>query len=140
MSPTFADLVASRQAWLEDVLKPWCATASWKELMQAQQDWANIAGQVDPQATLWAWAWSRFPVLVHDGLPGLDETHRIRVTLQNARIREGFPDNRESRFGKLKLLGETKPGSGQFELSEAISIDDIIAVERVEDAGSLPAD
>ncbi len=140
MSPTFADLVASRQAWIEDVLKPWCAAASWKELMQAQQDWPNIAGQVDPQTTLWAWAWSRFSVLVHDGLPGLDETHRIRVTLQDARIREGFPDNRESRFGKLKLLGETKPGSGQFELSDAISIDDIISVERVDDAGSFPAD
>jgi hypothetical protein len=140
MSPTFAELVASRQEWIEDILKPWCRAASWKELMQAQQDWANIAGQVDPQTTLWAWAWGRFPVLVHDGLPGLDETHRIRVTLQDARIREGFPDNRESRFGKLKLLGETKPGSGQFELSEAISIDDIISVERVDDAGLLPAD
>ena len=140
MSPTFAELVASRQAWIEQVLKPWCAAASWKELMQAQQDWASIAGPVDPQATLWAWAWSRFPVLVHDGLPGLDETHCIRVTLQDARIREGFPDNRESRFGKLKLLGETKPDSGQFELSEAISIDDIISVERIDDAGLLPAD
>ena len=140
MSPTFAALVASRQAWIEQVLKPWCAAASWKELIQAQQDWANIAGEVDPQATLWVWAWSRFPVLVHDGLPGLDETHRVRVTLCDGRVREGFPDNRESQFGKLKLLGETKPGSGQFELSEAISIDDIVSVERVDDAGSLPAD
>jgi hypothetical protein len=140
MSPTFAELVASRQAWIEHVLKPWCATACWKELMQAQQDWANIAGQVDPQATLWAWAWSRFGVLVHEGLPGLDETHCVRVTLRDGRIREGFPDNRESRFGKLKLLCETKPGSGQFELSEPISIDDILGVERSDDGGSLPVD
>ena len=140
MSPTFADLVASRKQWLEQVLKPWCLAAPWKELIQAQQDWPNIAGQVDPQSTLWVWAWSRFPVLVHDGLPGLDETHRIRVTLQDARIREGFPDNRESRCGKLKLLCETKPGSGQFELSEAISIDDIVSVARLDDRGLFPAD
>ncbi len=127
---TFAELVASRQQWLEDVLKPWCLAAPWKELFQAEQDWTNIAGQVDPQGTLWAWAWSRFPALVCEGLPGIEETHLVRVTTRDGRIFDGYPDNRESRHGKLRLLCETSPDSGRHELSEAISIDDVVAVER----------
>lgn len=128
MTLTFAELVASRQNWIEQVLKPWCLAAPWKELFQAEQDWANIAGQVDPQATLWAWAWSRFPALVSEGLPGVEETHRLRVTTRDGRQFIGFPDNRESRHGKLRLLCES--ASGGHELSEVISIDEIASVER----------
>ena len=131
MAPTFAELVASRQQWLAEVLKPWCLAASWKELFQAEQDWPDIAGQVDPQGTLWAWAWSRFPTLVCEGLPGIEETHLVRVTIRDGRNFVGYPDNRESRQGKLRLLCETLPDSGQHELSEPISIDDIFAVERL---------
>lgn len=131
MSPTFADLVASRQQWLEGVLKPWCLTAPWKELFQAEQDWPNIAGQVDPHGTLWAWAWSRFPALVCEGLPGIEETHLVRVRTRDGRALIGYPDNRESRHGKLRLLCETSSNGGRHELSEAISIDDIASVERV---------
>lgn len=131
MQPTFAKLVSSRQKWIEEVLKPWCLAASWKELFQAEQDWPNIAGQVDAQGTLWAWAWGRFPVLVSEGLPGVDETHLVRVTTRSGEMMEGYPDNRESRHGKLRLLCERPPSSGHHELSESISIDDVVAVERL---------
>ena len=131
MSPTFTDLVISRQRWIEDSLKPWCLIAPWKELFQAEQDWANIAGQVDAQGTLWAWAWSRFAAMANEGLPGIDETHPLRVTTRDGRVLEGYPDNRESRHGKLKLLCESPPGSGQHELSDAISIDEIATVDRL---------
>ena len=130
MSSTFAELVASRQKWIEEVLKPWCLAAPWKELFQAEQDWPDIAGQVDPQTTLWAWAWSRFPGLVHDGLPGIDETHLVRVSTRDGRVFEGYPDNRESQHGKLKVLREMPFGSGRHELSDPISIDDVVTLER----------
>lgn len=130
MAPTFVELVASRQRWLEEVLKPWCLAAPWKELFQAEQDWADIAGQVDPQGTLWAWAWSRFPTIVCEGLPGIEETYLVRVTTRDGRTFEGYPDNRESRHGKLRLLCETSPSSGRHALSEAISIDEVAAIER----------
>lgn len=129
MSNVFSDLVASRQTWIAEVLKPWCRAAAWKELMQAHQDWTNLAGTVDPQTTLWIWAWSRFPVLVADNLPGIDETHRVRVLTRDGQIYEGYPDNRESRFGKLRLLCEV--ASGQYEFSEPISIDEVKTVEPV---------
>lgn len=129
MSPTFAELVVSRQKWIEEVLKPWCLTAPWKELFQAEQDWPNIAGQVDAHTSLWTWAWGRFPALVHEDLPGIDETHLVSVTTRDGQTFVGYPDNRESRHGKLRLLCETTPSSGQHELSDAISIDDVAAVQ-----------
>ncbi len=131
MSNLFSDLVASRQAWIAEVLKPWCRAATWKELMQAHQDWTNLAGTVDPHGTLWAWAWSRCPILVSDDLPGIDETHRVRVVTRDGRVREGYPDNRESRLGKLRLLCEVAAASGEHELSEPISIDDVMSVELI---------
>lgn len=131
MAPTFLELIASRQLWLEEVLKPWCLAAPWKELFQAEQDWTDIAGQVDPNGTLWAWAWSRFPTLVCEGLRGIEETHLVRVTTCYEQTLVGYPDNRESHHGKLRLLCETSPHSGQHALSEAISIDDIVRVERL---------
>ena len=131
LNPNFSELVASRQAWIVEVLKPWCIAAPWKELFQAEQDWPDIAGQVDAQGTLWMWAWSRFPVLVTEGLPGIDETHLVRVTTRDGRVLDGYPDNRESRQGRLSLLSQTADGSGRHELSEPISIDDIAGVERL---------
>ena len=89
MTLTFADLVESRQQWIAEVLKPWCLAAPWKELFQAEQDWPDIAGQVDARMTLWAWAWSRFPGLVHEGLPGIDETHLVRVSRRDGQVLEG---------------------------------------------------
>lgn len=131
MTPTFAELVASRQHWIEESLKPWCRAASWKDLIQAHQDWLNLAGQVDPEATLWTWAWSRFPVLVSEELPGIEESYAVRVTTRDGRSIAGYPDSRKSRQGKLHVLTETPKGSGHYELAEPISIDDIERVERL---------
>ena len=63
---TFDELVASRQRWISEVLQPWCQAASLADLKKAAAEWGAIAGRVDTDATLWTWAWSRFPDLVHD--------------------------------------------------------------------------
>src|SRR5437868_2170552 len=99
----FADLVASRRAWLAEILQPWCRSASRQELLLAEQEWADIAGKVDPEATLWRWAWSRFPELVHEKL-GIDESSEVEIVLKNGTVLRGFPDSRQSRGGKLVLL------------------------------------
>lgn len=70
-------------------------------------------------------------MLVCEGMPGIEETHLVRVTTRDGQTFDGYPDNRESRHGKLRLLCETSPGSGRHELSEAISIDDVGSVERL---------
>lgn len=119
----FDDLVASRRAWIDEVLKVWCRTAPLAALKRAELEWADLAGQIDPQATLWTWAWSRFPQLVHEQLPGVDETHEVRVTLKSGAEHVGFPDNRKSKAGRLVLAthgGEAGPWS----------IDEIAGVTR----------
>jgi hypothetical protein len=127
----FAELVASRREWIDSVLKPWCRGARLADLKRAELDWADIAGRVEPEATLWTWAWSRFPALVHEQLPGINETHEVRVTLKSGRVHAGYPDNRQSKGGRLTLLcASTESGRGLVE-TPPISIDDIAAVEPV---------
>lgn len=129
---TFSDLVASRKEWIESVLKPWCAAAPLIQLRLAEQEWGDIAGRVDPQATLWSWAWSRFPALVSEGLAGINETHEICVALRNGESFEGYPDNRQSTGGRLVLLCRSHADPGRFEESRPISIDEIATVERLD--------
>ncbi len=121
---TFEDLAASRRDWIETVLRPWCRQASLKQLKQAAMEWNEFAGRVDAHATLWTWAWERHPVLVHDDLPGVDETHEVSVTLHDGRTITGFPDGRASLKGQLVLVGTSgnDTGLGPF------SIDDIADV------------
>jgi hypothetical protein len=121
---TFEELVASRRAWLDDVLQPWCRVASRVELLKAHQEWVDVAGKVDPNATLWTWAWSRFPALVHEELPGVDETRPVRVTLASGEAIVGFPDGRQSELGRLVVLTDDGD-AGPF------SIDDVVAVETI---------
>jgi hypothetical protein len=121
---TFEELAKSRRDWIDSVLKPWCETAERVALVQAEIEWPNIAGQVDSQATLWAWAWGRFPALVHADLPGINETDEVELTLQNGQTITGYPNARETQRGRLVMLQT----SG--ELSEPISIDDIASVSR----------
>jgi hypothetical protein len=128
----FADLIASRRAWIEETLRPWCAGAPLKELKRAELEWEDIAGKVDPKATLWTWAWSRFPAIVHEGLTGVNETHAVRVTLKNGDRHTGYPDNRRSQAGRLVLLAsETSAAGGAAEIGP-IAIDDIAKIERAE--------
>src|SRR5688500_2337067 len=74
---TFAELVASRRTWIDNELKPWCAQATVAQLKLAELEWLDIAGRVDPEVTLWAWAWSRFPELVNRDLARIDETRQV---------------------------------------------------------------
>jgi hypothetical protein len=120
----FDDLVASRKDWIESVLKPWCRGAPLGELRKAAQEWHDIAGRVDPDLTLWLWAWSRFPVLYHDSLRGLDESFQVKVRLRDGTEQTGFPDSRASRRGTL-MLATGEGDVGPF------SIDDVESVERV---------
>lgn len=118
---TFDELIDSRKAWIRDVLEPWCRSVSRAELLKAHQEWLDIAGKVDPDATLWTWAWSRFPDLVHEELPGVDETSRVAVTLEDGSTHVGFPDGRSSELGRLVLL--TDDGHvGPFSIDEVASV------------------
>ncbi len=128
MSP-FDELVASRKAWLSDVLQPWCRQASLLSLRQAELEWMDIAGKVSPEKTLWSWAWSRFPDLVHETL-GIEETSEIEVTLLDGRTICGYPDSRASQQGKLVLWG-TDSENGQPGECGPFSLEEISAVRRL---------
>jgi hypothetical protein len=129
---TFADLVASRRAWIEETLRPWCVAAPLKELKRAELEWEDIAGKADPKATLWTWAWGRFPAIVHEGLAGVNETHAVRVTLKSGQQHTGYPDNRRSEAGRLVLLTSERIGAGRAAEIGPIAIDDIASIERAE--------
>jgi len=118
---SFGGLIASRRAWIDEVLRPWCRQAPRRELLQAEQDWTDLAGRADPAQTLWLWAWSRFPVLCVEGLAGIDETYEVIVKLRDGTEHQGYPDARASQRGRLVLAGSN---------AEPLSIDDIVTVER----------
>jgi len=121
---TFSDLVASRRAWLNDVLTPWCRVASRADLLRAEQEWTDIAGKIAPERSLWLWAWSRFPALYVEGLGGLEESWPVRVVVRDGTVLEGFPDNRASSRGQLVIETDSGP-------TERLAIDDIVSVERL---------
>ena len=127
---TFAHLVESRRRWISEVLQPWCRTASRRDLRLAELEWPDIAGRADPQSTLWLWAWGRFPDLVSEGISGIDETWRVRVTLQDGQSCTGYPDSRQSEQGQLVLIGDS-PSTG--EPLGPFSIDEIVEVVRLHD-------
>ena len=95
--------------------------------MGKQTPLVDIAGKVDENATLWTWAWSRFPDLVYEGLSGVNETREVTVTLNSGETATGFPDARQSTMGQLVLVSSDlrQPQIGPF------SIDDIARVEAV---------
>jgi hypothetical protein len=130
--PSFAELIASRREWIEQTLKPWCLAAPLQELRRAELEWEDIAGKVDPKATLWTWAWSRFPNIVHEGLAGVNETNAVRIALKNGDSHVGFPDNRKSEQGRLVLVLAESAGPGRSRETNPISIDEIVSVDRVD--------
>lgn len=125
-SATFDSLVESRKAWIQAVLRPWCQTASLKELKKADVEWFDIAGKADPKATLWTWVWERFPAIVHPDLPGVHETYEVVVMLNDGRAITGFPDNRATQKGMLVLVGTDSNGSltshGPFSMDHIVSV------------------
>jgi hypothetical protein len=129
---SFEELVASRRAWITEVLEPWCRQALRADLLKAEAEWGDIAGRVDELATLWTWAWSRFPALVQRGVRGIDETRPVRVELHDGRRYVGYPDARASVKGRLVLLAARGDAPG-FEESGPFSIDDIARVEPIEE-------
>jgi hypothetical protein len=133
---SFEQLAASRRQWLSEVLMPWCRQASLRDLREAEHDWLNIAGRVDPAMTLYSWAWSRFPALIHDGMAGLNETQEVRVELRSGETVVGYPDARESSHGQLVMTAATDVG---FDQLGPFSIDDIVAVELVSEADPASA-
>jgi hypothetical protein len=128
---TFAELVSSRRAWLADVLAPWCRHATVKDLRLAELEWGDIAGKVDPAKTLWYWAWSRFPDLVHGEMVGIDETREVKVTLHDGRSVAGFPDARQSVQGQLVLVGRDRIDPRRSEEHGPFSLDEIAVIARV---------
>jgi hypothetical protein len=129
-SPTFDQLAAARREWIEQVLRLWCQRASLKELRKAELEWFDIAGRADTNATLWTWAWERFPAIVHPDLPGVHETHFLHVVLRDGAQITGFPDARQSLRGLLVLVGTDSDGA--IVTHDAVSIDQISDVRQVE--------
>ncbi len=125
---TFQELAASRRAWIDQILKPWCQSASRKELLQAEQEWTDVAGKVDPNKTLWFWAWSRFPELVSPELTGIDETGEITVRLDDGRCMTGYPDARESLHGELVLVCRDPERPGRSVMEGPFSLDNVEGV------------
>jgi hypothetical protein len=125
--PSFSHLVASRRDWIESTLKPWCRQAARAELLLAEQEWPDIAGTVDPDKTLWLWAWSRFPALYVDDLPGIEESYAVTVTLRDGTRYSGYPDARRSRQGRLTLIGRDDRRGDEL---GPFSIDDVQDVQR----------
>jgi len=128
MTP-FEELVASRKAWLNEFLQPWCRSAPLLALRQAELEWTDLAGKVAPEKTLWPWAWSRFPELVHESL-GIEETAEVEVTLREGLTVRGFPDSRASQKGQLVLWG-TDDASDEPREWGPFSIEQIFAVRRL---------
>ena len=128
--PDFDALVASRKAWIADVLKPWCQTAPRAALRLAELEWGDIAGRVSPEKSLWAWAWGRFPDLVHPELNGIDESSAVTVTLKNGRQVTGFPDARQSEQGQLVILCRD-PSGGRTTSEGPFPMEEISAIVRV---------
>ena len=123
---TFEDLVFSRKAWIDDVLKPWCMRACRGDLLKAEPEWLDIAGKVPAEKTLWPWAWSRFPELVHESL-GIEETTEVEVRLKDGRSFTGFPDSRKSLRGQLvmwlrPMIGQAEGEVGPFSIDEIESV------------------
>lgn len=142
MSQDFAQLVDSRRQWIEEILKPWCATARRRDLLLAELEWQDLAGRPAPERTLWVWAWGRFPALVDTHLNAMNETLPLRVRRRDGDVCVGYPDARESQRGNLVLLSENGRQLGPF------SIDDIVEIRRVGEpagvretnSGESPAD
>lgn len=127
---TFADLVASRKTWLADVLTPWCMQATVKDLKRAELEWGDIAGKVDPEKTLWYWAWRRFPDLVNVDLQSIDEARRATVTLCDGRSFTGFPDSRQSKQGQLVIVARDPINPRRHEEHGPFSLDEIATIVR----------
>ena len=127
---TFAELVASRRAWIDHELRPWCAAAPVAQLKLAELEWLDIAGRVDAEATLWAWAWSRFPDLVNADLARIDESRLVTVVLKDGRQYTGYPDARQSRQGRLVLLCRSAADPRRHEDQGPFSLEDIAAVTK----------
>ncbi len=125
----FLELSASRRAWIQEVLIPWCRTANVPSLMKAEMEWGDIAGRVDPQFSLWLWAWSRFPVLFVEGLRGIDETWLVKVVLRDGTEHTGYPDSRRSSRAFLVL---TETVEGQPVDRGPFPLDKVAGVERQE--------
>ena len=127
---TFEQLAAARRDWIDQVLRPWCQRASLKDLRLAELEWFDIAGRADTNATLWTWAWERFPAIVHPDLPGVHETHPVDVILKDGVRISGYPDARRSLRGMLVLV-ETNH-DGVMVTHDAVAVDQISDVRRAE--------
>jgi hypothetical protein len=131
-SPHFQCLAASRRDWIQSVLRPWCHTATVQDLRRAELEWHDLAGRADAAATLWTWAWERFPDAVHADFPGLNETWPLEVTLVGGDILRGYPDARRSLRGQLVLVSHETAAAGGLTEFGPVSLDQVSSVRRLQ--------
>lgn len=132
-------LTASRRNWLESVLIPWCRTSSAADLRRAEAEWPDIAGRVAPEATLWIWAWSRFPSLVNLEMGRFDEAIEVRLTLRDGSQHTGSPDDRQSRREWLVLMSREGQG-GPFKIDEVATVDPLMEIRPVANRPLTPTE
>ena len=134
-SEHFEVLAASRRGWIQDVLRPWCRVATVQDLRRAELEWHDLAGRADPAATLWKWAWERFPDAVHADFPGLNETWPVEVRLHDGSEFWGYPDARRSTRGQLILVRSDAAVAAGMTESRPILLDEVAGLVRVSTVG-----
>lgn len=130
-SPHFQSLAASRRDWIQTILRPWCQTATVQDLRRAELEWHDLAGRADAAATLWTWAWERFPDAVHADFPGLNETWPLEVQLVDGEILRGYPDARRSLRGQLVLVSHEPAATGGLSESVPVLLDQVSSIRRL---------
>ncbi|MFM7058199.1 MAG: hypothetical protein ACKO2P_14870 [Planctomycetota bacterium] len=136
-SEHFEVLAASRRGWIQEVLRPWCRVATVRDLRRAELEWHDLAGRADTAATLWKWAWERFPDAVHPDFPGLNETWPVEVRLRDGKVFVGYPDARRSVRGQLILVAADESGAGGMLETSAMLLDDVVGLVRVSAGGGM---
>ncbi len=129
---TFDELIASRKQWIAEVLETWCRAAKIADLRKADDEWTDIAGNVDTESTLWTWAWSRFPDAVEEGFSGINETSEVVVTLIDGTTVAGYPDARAAEKGYL-LLMTTDQQTNDSKEERLFCIDEIESIVKRQD-------